>query len=97
MAGRSVIYALEFYWADERDRRTQIARQWQQAKSPEVVEARARAVIKNVLLNGRRSNLCVIKYPNGKTLSVVVGSGATAPRPAARAPARTDPLIPSSA
>jgi hypothetical protein len=69
-----VIYTLEFYWEDEDGRRAEIGRQWQQANSKKVIEARARATIKNVVLGGRRINLCIIKEAKGKTLSIVVGS-----------------------
>jgi hypothetical protein len=73
-----VIYVVEFYWANADGSREEVARQWQQAPSQQIIEARARAVIKNVLLGGRRANLCIIKGAKGETLGVEVGDPATA-------------------
>jgi hypothetical protein len=67
-----VIYALEFYLVDEDGRQEPLTRQEQKAESLKLVEARARPTLKNVLLKGRRANLCVIKDRSGKTLSVAV-------------------------
>jgi hypothetical protein len=96
-----VIYTLEFYWVDGEGGRAEIGRQSQIAKSSEVIEARARAIIKNVLIGGRRSNLCVIKDPTGKALNAVVGNSrrdrGKAPRLPAEANARIGGVIPSSA
>jgi hypothetical protein len=66
---------LEFYWVDEEGRQEELGRQWQTAKSPEIIEARARATLKNVLFGGRHANLCLVKDGrSGKTLSVLVSS-----------------------
>jgi hypothetical protein len=92
-----VIYALEFFWTNDGGSREQIARQWQPAPSQDVIEARVRAVIKNVLLGGRRANLCVIKDTSGKTLSLVVGNPHRGRDNAPRQPANADaPVIPSA-
>jgi hypothetical protein len=69
-----VIYTLEFYWVNEDGGREEICRQWQTAASQKVIEARARATIRNVVLGGRRSNLCIVKDPRGKAVSTVVGA-----------------------
>ena len=91
-----MIYALEFFWMGDDGSREQIARQWQPAQSQEVIEARARAVIKNVLLGGRRANLCVIKDTRGKRLSLVVGGAHRGRGKAPRQPANADaPVVPS--
>jgi hypothetical protein len=87
-----VIYALQFYWVDEAGRQEALARQWQQAKSLAVAEARARATLKNVLLGSRRANLCVVKDAKGAMVAAVVGSCDKAPRSAARHAAHTDPV-----
>jgi hypothetical protein len=68
------MFRLEFFWVDEHGRQEELARQSQTAPSSDVVEARARATLKNVLLKGRRSNLCVIKDARGKALTVVIGA-----------------------
>jgi len=96
-AGRFAIYVVEFYWASADGSREEVARQWQRAQSQEVIEARARAMIKNVLLDGRRANLCVVKDPSGTTLSRVVGGSRRDRAKTARRSANADaPVIPSS-
>jgi hypothetical protein len=82
-----VIYSLEFYWVDEAGRQEPLPRQHQTADTLEVVEARARATLKNVLLTGRRANLCVIKDIKGKMLSAVVGDYKLSSSPETRQPA----------
>jgi hypothetical protein len=84
-----VIYTLEFYWVDENGRQEPLARQTQTAESAKVVEARAKATLKNVLLSGRRANLCIIKDSSGHMLSAAVtdyklGGGGTENRHVAR-------------
>jgi hypothetical protein len=92
-----VIYALEFFWMTEDGSREQIARQWQPAPSQEVIEARARAVIRNVLLGGRRANLCIIRDTRGERLSLVVGGARGGGDKAPRRPSNADaPVIPSA-
>jgi hypothetical protein len=75
-----MIYALEFFWVRADGSREEIARETQRAKALVVVESRARAILRNVLLGDRRANFCVIKNPTGKLLSEVSG-GTIAPRP----------------
>jgi hypothetical protein len=66
-----MIYGLEFFWVDADGSREEIARESQRANSLDVVESRARAMIRNVLLGDRRANFCIIKNPTGKLLSEV--------------------------
>jgi hypothetical protein len=66
-----MIYALEFFWVAADGCREEIARETQRANSLDVIESRARAIIRNVLLGERRANFCVIKNPKGKLLSEV--------------------------
>jgi hypothetical protein len=66
-----MIYGLEFFWVRADGGREEIARETQRANSLDVVESRARAVIRNVLLAGRRANFCLIKNLKGKLLSEV--------------------------
>jgi hypothetical protein len=72
----------------EQPRREDRARQLQESKSQEVVEARVRATLKNVLLEGRRPNLCIIKDVRGRTLSAVADNRPKAAKPRATANAR---------
>jgi hypothetical protein len=65
-----VFYALEFYWAEPDGSRELIMCQWQNAESTEIVEARARATIKHVLLKDRRVNLCIISARNGNVIEI---------------------------
>jgi hypothetical protein len=90
-----VIYTLEFYWEDDDGGRAEIGRLWQAAQSQKVIEARVRATIKNILLGGRPTNLCIIKDGKGKTLSIVLGSRKTARLSPADDSAQADPLVPS--
>jgi hypothetical protein len=69
-----MIYALEFFWVRADGSREEIARETQRAKALDVVESRARAILRNVLLGDRRANLCMIKNPTGKLLSEISGS-----------------------
>ena len=79
-----MIYALEFYWVDEAGRQEQLTRQQETADSLESLEARARATLRNVLLDGRRSNLCLIKDLRGRTLRAVVDAPKAARKREAR-------------
>jgi hypothetical protein len=65
-----VFYALEFYWAEPDGSRELIMCQWQNAESTEIVEARARATIKHVLLKDRRVNFCVISARDGNVTEI---------------------------
>jgi hypothetical protein len=63
--GRFVLYSLEFYWTEADGSRELVVCQWQNAESTEIVEARARATIKHVLIKDRRVNFCVIRPRRG--------------------------------
>jgi hypothetical protein len=69
--GRFVLFfALEFYWVEADGSRELINCQWQNAESTEIVEARARATIKHVLLKDRRANFCVIRARDGNVIEI---------------------------
>jgi hypothetical protein len=73
--GRFVIFALDFYWINADGSRDEILREIQQAPSIEIVERRARAILKHVVLRSRRANFCVIKTSSGRVLREIGDAG----------------------
>ncbi|HLW92280.1 MAG TPA: hypothetical protein VKS78_13415 [Roseiarcus sp.] len=61
-------YVLEFFWINEDGGGEPVARQSCYAPSADIAESLARATMKYVLIDGRQSNLCVIKNPRGRIL-----------------------------
>jgi len=66
-----VVYVFELFEASADGTRNLIEVQKHRAKSVEAADHRARAIIKSVVLFGKRANLCVIKDQMGGTIKEV--------------------------
>jgi hypothetical protein len=66
-----VLFQMEFYWVPASGDRAIICRRIMNTSSLDRAACYSRAMLKNVLLEGRRANLCVIKTPGGRLLAEV--------------------------
>ena len=79
-----MVYIFEFFEALPDGKRTLIEAQKHRAKSAEAADDRARTIIKNVVLDGKIANLCVIRDQMGGLIREVAIDSARALRSNAR-------------